>query len=49
MSKFSTIQIHEETKNLLKKYIIEKFGSNYFGKMSEVVDKAILEYIRRHA
>jgi len=46
---FTTVQIHKETKELLKEFIVRKYGSRYYGMLSEVADKAISEYIRRHA
>jgi len=43
----ATIHISEETKELIRSFVVMRYGSSYHGKMTQVIDAAIKEYIKK--
>lgn len=42
-----TIMLNNETENKIRDYIAEKYPRKTFGKISEVIETAINEYLQR--
>lgn len=44
-----TVSLNPQTEQALRTYVSKTYPTETFGKLSEIVDKAVIEYLDRHS